>query len=67
MNDQEINQFLNSFKDFMSHFEEEEYNFLQRSEYENYQKQSKMAIELEIEKKAAELELSVDYYIEEFM
>lgn len=67
MNNQEINQFLNSFEDFMRHFEEEEYNFLQRSEYENYQKQSKMAIELEIEKKAAELELPVDYYIEEFM
>lgn len=67
MNNQEIIQFLNSFEDFMRHFEEEEFNFLQRSEYENYQKQSKMAIELEIEKKAAELELPVDYYIEEFM
>jgi hypothetical protein len=67
MNNEEIVQFLNAFDDFMKHAEMEEFNFQQRSEYHQYQEQSKMAIELEIEKKAAELEVTVDYYIAEFM
>ena len=67
MNDEEITQFLNAFEDFMKHSEMEELNFYQRSEYNHYQEESKMAIELEIEKKAAELEVTVDYYIAEFM
>lgn len=67
MTDEEITQFLNAFEDFMKHSEMEELNFYQRSEYNHYQEESKMAIELEIEKKAAELEVTVDYYIAEFM
>lgn len=67
MNDEEITQFLNAFEDFMKHAEMEEHNFYKRSEYKKYQEESKMAIELEIEKKSAELEVTVDYYIQEFM
>lgn len=67
MNDEEIQQFLKAFDDFMSHSELEESNYYQRSEYERYQKESKKVIEMEIEKKAAELEVTVDYYLEEFM
>ena len=67
MNDNEIAQFLNALNDFMKHSEMEEFNFYQRSEYNHYQEESKMAIKHEIEKKAAELEVTVDYYIQEFM
>jgi len=67
MNDEEIVQFLNSFEDFMKHAEAEEFNFHQRSEYDRHQEESKLAIEVEIERKAAELEVTVDYYLEEFM
>lgn len=67
MNDQDIQEFLNAFKDFMKHAEMEEFNFNQRSEYDRHQEESKMMIEMEIEKKAAELEVTVDYYIAEFM
>jgi virulence-associated protein VapD len=67
MNDEEIREFLNAFDDFMKHAEMEEFKFVQRSEYDRYQKESKMAIEMEIEQKAAELEVTVDYYIAEFM
>jgi hypothetical protein len=35
--------------------------------YELRKEQSKMVIESEIEQKAAELEVTVDYYMEEFM
>ena len=67
MNDEEIREFLNAFDDFMKHAKMEEFKFVQRSEYDRYQKESKMAIEMEIEQKAAELEVTVDYYIAEFM
>lgn len=67
MSDQEISEFLTAFSDFMKHAEFEEFNFKNRSEYEQHEKLSKMTIENEIEKKAEELEITVDYYIAEFM
>jgi hypothetical protein len=67
MNEEEIVQFLNAFIDFMKHSEVEELNFKNRSEYEEYEKMSKKVIEMEIEKKAEELEITVDYYLTEFM
>ena len=67
MNDEEIQEFLNAFDDFMKHAEMEEFRFGHRSEYDHYQEESKIVIEMEIEKKAAELEVTVDYYIAEFM
>ena len=64
MNDQDIEMFMKAFDDFMQHAETEELNYEMRQEYENY---SKMIIDKEIEKKAAELEVTCDYYIQEFM
>jgi len=67
MSNEEISQFVNAFEDFMKHAEMEESNFYQRSEYEQYRKESKMIIENEIEKLAAFYEVTVDYYMAEFM
>ena len=67
MSNEEILQFVNAFEDFMKHAEMEESNFYQRSEYEQYQKESKVIIENEIEKLAAFYEVTVDYYMAEFM
>jgi hypothetical protein len=67
MSNEEISQFVNAFEDFMKHAEMEESNFHQRSEYEHYRKESKVIIENEIEKLAAFYEVTVDYYMAEFM
>lgn len=67
MSNEEILQFVNAFEDFMKHAEVEEHNFHQRSEYEQYRKESKVIIENEIEKKAAALQITCDYYMAEFM
>jgi hypothetical protein len=67
MNNEEIAQFVNAFEDFMKHAEVEESNFHQRSEYEQYRKESKVIIENEIEKLADFYEVTFDYYLEEFM
>lgn len=67
MNDSDIQQFLSAFEDFMKHAEVEQAYYLGRQKYQEYQKQSKKVIENEIEKKAAELEVTVDYYMAEFM
>jgi hypothetical protein len=67
MSNEEISQFVNAFEDFMKHAKVEEHNFHQRSEYEHYRKESKVIIENEIEKLASFYEVTVDYYLEEFM
>ena len=67
MSNEEIAQFVNAFEDFMKHAEVEESNFHQRSEYEQYRKESKVIIENEIEKKAEALQITCDYYMAEFM
>ena len=67
MSNEEIAQFVNAFEDFMKHAEMEESNFHQRSEYEQYRKESKMIIENKIEKLAAFYEVTVDYYMAEFL
>jgi protein associated with RNAse G/E len=67
MSNEEILQFVNAFEDFMKHAEVEESNFHQHSEYEHYRKESKVIIENEIEKLAAFYEVTVDYFMEEFM
>ena len=64
MNDQDIEMFMKAFDDFMQHAETEELSHEMRQEYENY---SKMIIDDQIEKKASELEVTCDYYIQEFM
>jgi len=70
MNKDDIKQFIRAFVDFNKHAEVQElYHDAKQSylEYEMRRQESKMIIENEIEKKAAELEVTVDYYMEEFM
>ena len=60
MNDEDIRQFLQSFSDFMKHSETE----IQK--HEEYLKAKEYTNNL-LEKKAAELEVTVDYYMQEFL
>lgn len=60
MNNQEITEFIKAFKDFMNHAETEEFLYETRSLAEQ-------VIYSEIEEKAAELEVTCDYYMMEFM
>ena len=60
MNDEDIRQFLQSFSDFMKHSETE----IQK--HEEYLKAKEYTNSL-LEKKAAELEVTVDYYMQEFL
>ena len=60
MNDEDIRQFLTAFGDFMQHSETEiqkHDDYLRAKEYTNSL----------LEKKAAELEVTVDYYMQEFL
>lgn len=59
MNDSDIQQFLNAFDDFMKHAEEEINSYLYWQEARSYTNSY-------YEQKAAELEVTVDYYIAEF-
>ena len=67
MNDRDLQQFIEAFDDFMKHFEAEELYYEGRKVYENHRAQAKDAMVQEIEKKAAELEVTCDYYMMEFM
>jgi len=60
MNDQDIEMFLKAFDDFMNHAEENIHSYEQWKEAEEYSNQF-------YEKKAAELEVTVDYYMQEFL
>ena len=60
MNDSDISQFISAFEDFMKHAEEEIQSYLEWQEAQSY------TISY-YEKKAAELEVTVDYYRAEFM
>jgi len=60
MNDEDIRQFLQSFSDFMKHSDTE----IQK--HEDYLKAKEYTTSL-LEKKAAELEVTVDYYMQEFL
>jgi len=60
MNDEDITQFLKAFSDFMKHSEEQIDSFQKWEEAKNY-------TDLFYEQKAAELDVSVDYYIQEFV
>jgi ABC-type transporter MlaC component len=70
MNKDDIKQFIRAFMDFSKHAEAQEIYHNAKQEYLNYElrkQNSKMIIESEIEKKAAALEVTVDYYMAEFM
>jgi hypothetical protein len=60
MNNQEIIEFIKAFKDFMNHAETEKFLHETRSI-------AQQVIFSEIEEKAAELEVTCDYYMMEFM
>ena len=60
MNDEDIRQFLQSFSDFMQHSETE------ISKHEEYLRAKEYTNSL-LEKKSAELEVTVDYYMQEFL
>ena len=67
MNDNDLQQFIKAFGDFMKHSEVEELYHEGREVYQNHCDQAKMAIETEIEAKSASLEVTCDYFMEEFM
>jgi hypothetical protein len=67
MNNEDLQQFIVAFDDFMKHFEVEELYYEGRKVYQNHRAQAKQALAQEIESKAAELEVTCDYYMMEFM
>lgn len=60
MNDEDISQFISAFEDFMKHAEETIHSQQQWMEARYYSQQY-------YEQKAAELGLSVEYYLSEFV
>lgn len=60
MTNKEIEQFIRSFEDFMNHAETELDSHFKREEARNY-------VSSYYEQKAAELEITVDYYLAEFV
>ena len=60
MNDQDIEMFMQAFDDFMENATIEEKNYVRREAAREYTKSF-------FEKKASELEVTVDYYMQEFM
>ena len=60
MNDEDIKQFLKAFEDFMKHSKEQIDSYQKWEEAKNY-------TELFYEQKASELEITVDYYMQEFI
>ena len=70
MNKDDIKAFIKAFVDFSKHAEVQEMYHNAKQDYLQYElrkEHSKMVIENEIEQKAAELEVTVDYYMAEFM
>jgi len=60
MNDQDIMQFISAFEDFLKHVEVEQFNheaWVSAQQYTDHF----------YEQKAAELEVTVDYYMAEFV
>lgn len=60
MNDKDIQQFMNAFKDFMKHSTNEIDYYQKQKEAQNY-------TQWFYEQKAAELNVSTEYYIQEFI
>ena len=67
MNNEDLQQFIMAFDDFMKHFETEELYYEGRKVYENHKAEARRIQAQEIESKAAELEVTCDYYMMEFM
>ena len=60
MNEQDIEMFMKSFDDFMNRADVEMQNYIRREAVRKYNQSS-------LEQKAAEMEVTVDYYMSEFM
>jgi hypothetical protein len=60
MNEQDIEMFMKSFDDFMNHADVEMQNYVRREAVRKFNQTS-------LEQKAAEMEVTVDYYMSEFM
>ena len=60
MNEQDIEMFMKSFDDCMNHADVEMQNYIRREAVRKYNQSS-------LEQKAAEMEVTVDYYMSEFM
>ncbi len=60
MNDEDIKMFLKAFEDFMEHASVEEQNYIRREAARKYTKSY-------YETRAAEMNVPVDYYIQEFV
>ncbi len=60
MNEEDIKQFMTAFEDFMKHADVETQNYVRREAARKYTQSY-------FETKAAELEVTVDYYIQEFV
>ncbi len=60
MNEQDIEMFMKSFDDFMNHADVEIQNYVRREAVRKYNQSS-------LEQEAAEMEVTVDYYMQEFV
>ncbi len=60
MNDDEVKQFIKSFDEFMNHADVEIQNYIRREAVRKYNQSS-------LEQRASELEVTVDYYMSEFL
>ena len=60
MNEQDIEMFMKSFDDFMNHADVEMQNYIRREAVRKFNQTS-------LEQKAAEMEVTGDYYMSEFM
>ena len=60
MNEQDVEMFMKAFDDFMEHADVEMQNYIRREAVRKYNQSS-------MEQKAAEMEVTVDYYMQEFM
>ena len=67
MNDEDIRQFLTAYGDFMRHAETEMNEFDKREEARAYAERFYQKQVEHYEEKAAELEVTVDYYMAEFL
>ena len=67
MNDEDIRQFLTAYGDFMRHADNEIDAFEKREEARAYAERFYQKQVEEFEEKAAELEVTVDYYMAEFV
>lgn len=60
MNDEDIRQFIRAFEDFMKHADVETQNYIRRESARQYTKSY-------FERQAEQMNVSVDYYISEFV